>query len=172
MYAMPGATTRLDLWIAPQFPERAGGDRKAFPYLQTQFNERDGAFSPDGRWVAYISNESGHDEIYVQAFPLSGAKFQISTGGGAEPTWRNDGTELFYVSADRNLMAVPVISGATFEAGVPRSLFLVAANGGSRHYAVTNDGQHFLVAASAGSEKTVPMTVVLNWYRSILPQSR
>ena len=133
--------------------------------MQTPFNENGGAFSPDGRWVAYTSDESGRDEIYVQAFPLSGAKFQISTGGGAEPAWRNDGTELFYRSADRNLMAVSVKSGATFEAGVAKSLFpvAVAAGGfGRQSYAVTNDGQRFLVAASVG-EKSVPLTVVLNW---------
>jgi Tol biopolymer transport system component len=151
----------LDLWIAPQF-----GDRKPFPYLQTQFNEQDGVFSPDGRWVAYRSDESGRDEIYVQAFPLSGAKFQISTGGGTEPTWRNDGSELFYRSADGNLMAVPVKSGATFETGVSKSLFPVTVAGGGtgRHnYAVSNDGQRFLVVASAAGEKSVPLTVVLNW---------
>jgi Tol biopolymer transport system component/predicted Ser/Thr protein kinase len=160
-----GTKTGYDLWIAPQFPERAGGDRKPFPYLQTQFNEFGGAFSPDGRWVAYISDESGRDEIYVQAFPLSGAKFQISTGGGVEPAWRSDGTELFYRSADGNLMAVSVKSGATFETSVPKSLFplVVPAGGvGRQSYAVTNDGQRFLVAASVG-EKSVPLTVVLNW---------
>jgi eukaryotic-like serine/threonine-protein kinase len=121
-----------------------------------------------------MSDESGRNEIYVQAFPLSGTKSQISTGGGTEPTWRNDGSELFYRSADVNLMAVPVKSGPTFEAGVPKSLFPVpGGNLGSRHtYAVTKDSQRFLIAASAGGEKTVPMTVVLNWDRSILPWSR
>ena len=167
MYAMPGGKTGYDLWIAPQFPERAGGDRKPFPYLQTQFNENDGTFSPDGHWVAYMSDESGHNEIYVQAFPLSGAKFQVSTGGGSEPTWRNDGSELFYRSAAGNLMAVPVKSGATFEAGVPKSLFPTPPppmGGFTRHtYAVANDGQRFLIALSAGGEKSVPLTVVLNW---------
>jgi Tol biopolymer transport system component len=161
IYQVPGAKTGYDLWVAPQF-----GDRKPFPYLQTQFNEGEGAFSPDGRWVAYVSNESGRNEIYVQAFPLSGAKFQISTGGETEPTWRNDGSELFYRSSDGNLMAVPVKSGATFAAGVPKSLFpvRVAAGGVGRHnYAVSNDGQRFLVAGGAGGEKSVPLTVVLNW---------
>ena len=156
-----GSKTGYDLWIAPQF-----GDRKPFPYLQTQFNENEGAFSPDGHWVAYTSDESGRDEIYVQAFPLSGAKFQISTGGGGEPKWRNDGMELFYRSADGNLMAASVKSGAIFEAGIPKSLFPVAGAGGGngRHnYAVANDGQRFLVVGAGASEKSVPMTVVLNW---------
>jgi len=153
--------TGYDLWVAPQF-----GDGKPFPYLQTQFDEMDGAFSPDGRWVAYQSNESGRNEIYVQAFPLSGAKFQVSTGGGLEPAWRNDGSELFFRSADGNLMAVPVKSGAAFEVGVPKSLFpLAVAGGGSgrRSYAASSDGQRFLVAANSGSEKSIPFTVVLNW---------
>jgi Tol biopolymer transport system component len=141
----PGSKTGFDLWIAPQF-----GDRKPFPYLQTQFNEGDGAFSPDGRWVAYMSDESGRNEIYVQAFPLSGAKFQISTGGGAEPLWRGDGAELFYRSADGSLMEAPVKPGATFEVGVPKSLFSAPrqAQGIYRYdYAVTDDGQRFLIAA-------------------------
>jgi len=158
-----GAKTGLDLWIAPQF-----GDRKPLPYLQTQFNERDGAFSPDGRWVAYVSDESGRYEIYVQAFPLSGAKFQVSAGGGVEPTWRRDGSELFYRSADGNLVAVPVKSGATFEVGAPRPLFRIPSAATSNPfdsyiYASSNDGQRFLVAANPGGEKTAPITVVLNW---------
>ncbi|HEV2202099.1 MAG TPA: protein kinase [Bryobacteraceae bacterium] len=165
MYVMPGPKTGLDLWVAPQF-----GDRKPFPYLQTPFNEQDGAFSPDGLWVAYVSDESSRNEVYVQAFPLSGTKFQISTGGGTEPTWRTDGGELFYRSADGNLMAVQVKSGAIFEAGVPKSLFSFPANTdrmSRRSYAVANDGRRFLIALSARAEKTVPMTVVLNWDRSI-----
>jgi eukaryotic-like serine/threonine-protein kinase len=158
MYEIPGDKTGRDLWIAPQF-----GDRKPFPYLHAQFNESEGNFSPDGRWVAYVSDESGRNEIYVQAFPLSGAKFQISTGGGTQPTWRKDGTELFYLAADRNLMAVPIKSGATLEVGVSKSLFPIAVTAQRHSYAVTNDGLRFLVSTSAGGEKMVPMTVVLNW---------
>ena len=69
-----------------------------FRYLQAEFDEKHGRFSPNGRWVAYTSNESGRDEVYVQSFPLSGAKFQISANGGREPQWRKDGTELFYIA--------------------------------------------------------------------------
>jgi hypothetical protein len=158
LYEIPGAKTGEDLWVAPQF-----GDRKPFPYLQAQFNESDGCFSPDGRWVAYVSDESGHREIYLQAFPLSGAKFQISTGGGTEPGWRKDGTELFYLAADRHLMAVPIKLGATIEAGAPKSLFPTTVAEDTRSFAVANDGQRFLVSTSAGGEKALPMTVVLNW---------
>ena len=161
-YEIPGAKTGRDLWIAPQF-----GDRKPFPYLNTQFNESEGSFSPDGRWVAYVSDESGRDEVYVQAFPLSGAKFQISTGGGSEPNWRKDGTELFYLAGDRNLMAVPIKSGATLEAGVPKSLFPIAATAWNHSFAVANDGQRFLVSTNAGGEKAAPITVVLNWQAAL-----
>jgi hypothetical protein len=94
---------------------------------------------------------------------FSGAKFQISAGGGTEPTWRKDGTELFYLAADRNLMTVPIKLGATLEAGAPKSLFPITLTGQSRSFAVANDGQRFLIGTSAGGEKALPMTVVLNW---------
>src|SRR4030095_16327282 len=108
LYQIPGATTGQDLWVAAQPSEDASEDRKPFPYLQAEFDEKHGRFSPNGRWVAYTSNESGRDEVYVQSFPPSGTKFQISADGGSEPQWRKDGTELFYIAEDRTLMAVPV----------------------------------------------------------------
>ncbi len=135
--------------------------------MHRPFNEQDGVFSPDGRWVAYVSDESGRNEVYVQAFPLSGAKWQISTGGGAEPDWRKDGTEIFYLAADRNLMAVPIKLGATLDAGVPRTLFPIPMTQGSHTFAVANDGQRFLVRASARSDRTGPITVVLNWQAGV-----
>jgi Tol biopolymer transport system component len=166
LYQVPGAKTGQDLWIAPQFV-----DRKSFPYLQTQFDEQDGRFSPDGHWVAYVSNESGRDEIYVQAFPPSGAKFQISAGGGSEPQWRSDGTELFYLAADQMLMAVPVKLGRSgsesLQAGLPTPLMAVPLAGIAtvpmRSYAVSNDGQRFLRPSVAGGGNAPPITVVLNW---------
>jgi len=156
LYQIPGANTGQDLWIAPQF-----GDRKPFPYLQSQFNEQAGAFSPDGRWIAYVSDESGRNEIYVQAFPLSGEKHQISSGGGSEPYWRKDGTELFYLAADRNLMAAPVKLGTSIAPATPKSLFPVTVGAVRHSYAVTGDGQRFLVSRLAG--EMPPITVVLNW---------
>ncbi len=163
MYAVggPAEKTLFDLWIAPQF-----GDRKPYPYLQTQFNEVDGVFSPDGRWVAYSSDESGRYEIYVQAFPLSGVKFQVSTGGGSEPSWRKDGAELFFQAADQNIMAVPVKCGARLEAGAPKPLFRTsfpALRPRRVSYAVSNDGQSFLAASGVRDEKAPRITVVLNW---------
>ncbi len=171
LYQRPGEKTGQDLWIAPQLPEGVSGDRKPFPYLQSEFDESEGKFSPDGRWVAYVSNESGRNEIYVQSFPLSGAKFQISTGGGAQPQWRKDGGELFYVAPDQMLMAVSVKLGRPpaepFQAGKsPKPLFAVQSYSVrliGRDYAVSNDGQKFLVPSLDEAAESQPMTVVLNW---------
>ena len=145
VYQASASHTGWDLWIAPQF-----GDKTPFTLPQSQFDEQAGAFSPDGHWIAYISNESGRDEVYVQAFPLSGSKFQISTGGGSEPQWRTDGTELFYVSADRKLMVVPTKLSVEFQAGLPKSLIAVPGNGSHRSYALSNDAQRFLVVVPTG----------------------
>ena len=87
------------------------GDKQPFPFLATEFSEYQGRFSPDGRWVAYVSNESGEQEVYVQSFPASGGKWQISTDGGAQPVWRHDGRELFYINPDRKLMSVEIKTG-------------------------------------------------------------
>ena len=106
-----------DLWILSL------ADRQAKPLVRTPFHEIQGALSPDGRWLAYASDESGAFEVYVQAFPDSQAKRLVSKGGGAEPRWRADGRELFYVSADRRLMAVATTIGAAFEASTPATLF-------------------------------------------------
>jgi eukaryotic-like serine/threonine-protein kinase len=156
MYQIPDPKTGQDLWIAPQ-----SGDRKPFPYLKTQFNEQDGRFSPDGHWVAYVSDETGSDEIHVQAFPLSGGKWPISRAGGSEPAWRKDGLELFYVAADQNLMAVPIKLGTTVDAGEAKVLFPVPVRTLKRSYAVSRDGQRFLIIRPTGEAH--PITVVLNW---------
>jgi serine/threonine protein kinase len=156
LYQVLGEKTGQDLWIAPQF-----GDRKPYPYLQTQFNEQNGRFSPDGRWIAYSSDESGRLEVYVQPFPPSGGKWQISTAGGEEPDWRKDGKELFYLAPDRSLMAVPVKWGATFEAEVPKALFQVQQSAGRYSYAVAGDGQRFLITRPVA--ELTPITVVVNW---------
>ena len=131
-----------DLWIAPQSAERSGGNAKPAPYLQSPFDEANGVFSPDGHWVAYVSDESGRPEVYVQAFPLTNEKDRISTGGGTDPAWRKDGAELFYLAADRSLMAVPVRASATaFEPGVAKALFPIPGNLVQRAYAPSGDGQ-------------------------------
>ena len=170
IYQIPGAKTGQDLWIVPQPVQGESSDRKPFPYLQTEFDERHGRFSPDSRWVAYSSNESGRDEVYVQSFPVPGAKFPISAGGGMEPQWRKDGTELFYISENRTLMAVPVklASSASepLQVGQARPLFSVPVMDTfivGRSYEVSNDGQRFLLRAPASGEAAPSLTVVLNW---------
>jgi len=145
------------LWLLP-----VGGDHKPVLYLQGQFAQP--AFSPDGRWMAYVSEESGRYEVFVQPIPIGRGKWQISTHGGAQPVWRRDGKELFYKSADSKIVAVPVKIGATFEAGVPKELFPVATFGpfsARRQYSVSPDGQRFLVNLRVDEH---PQTILLqNW---------
>jgi len=162
VYDQTGQKTASDLWLLP-----LDGDRKPVPYLQTPFDEMNARFSPDGRWMAYQSNESGRFQVYVQTVEPSGAKYQISSSGGTEPQWRRDGKELFYVSADRKLTAVPVKLGAMVEAGTPQPLFPVipADQFGNEVYTPMRDGQRFLVKVSADGEAGAvqPITVVTNW---------
>ena len=110
--------TRFDLWVLPMT-----GDSKPVPFLSTPFREGRGQFSPDGKWVAYTSDESGGNEVYVQSFPAGGAKWPVSSKGGDWVRWRRDGREMFYIAADRKLMSVAVqpISGS-LEFGTPRAV--------------------------------------------------
>ncbi len=159
LYARPEEKGGHDLWVAPQ-----SGEKKEFPYLQSQFHKSDAVFSPDGRWVAYVSDESGRNEVYVQAFPLTTERKQISSGGGADPQWRKDGTELFYLAADRKLMAVPIRAAATtFEPGIAKDLFSIPGTSVDRTYSPSGDGRRFLIAKPVGGAASLPFTVVLNW---------
>ena len=165
VYENTGGTTGNDIWLLP-----LQGDRKPVLYLQTAFNEGDAQISPDGRWMAYSSNESGMPQIYVQSVPASGSKFQISNAGGVQPRWRRDGKELFYISAANKLVSVPVKIGETVELGTPASLFdlqpIYPPLFGLWAYEPTADGQRFLVLAPS-SNSTPPITVVLNWQAGI-----
>jgi Tol biopolymer transport system component len=162
VYETSGGATGTDLWLLP-----LDGDHKPIPYLQTPFNEGDAQFSPDGRWMAYASNESGLPQVYVQAIPASGAKWQISPAGGVQPRWRRDGKELFYISTDQKLMAVPVKSGPPFEAGTPVPLFdfdpLSPPLMGRFAYEPAADGQRFLTLQLVGGSTSPPINVVVNW---------
>lgn len=150
-------------------------DRKVTPLLQTTFGEQNPDVSPDGRWIAYESNESGSNEIYVRPFPaIDGGRWQVSTGGGTRPVWARSGRELFYlVGADAvRMMALPVQSGATFSAGSPQKLFegryFATPDRSGRTYDVSPDGQRFLMIKNAAVDVTtslVPSFVfVLNWF--------
>jgi Tol biopolymer transport system component/tRNA A-37 threonylcarbamoyl transferase component Bud32 len=149
-----------DLWFV------SVADRQPKPLLQSVFNEMQGVLSPDGRWIAYVSDESGAFEVYVQAFDGSGAKRLVSRGGGADPRWGALGRELFYISTDRHMMAVPTTTGPSFDAGKPTPLFELDVHDlmfpFMRRYDVTGDGQLFLLQESI-TRNVQPLTVVVNW---------
>jgi Tol biopolymer transport system component len=137
-------------------------------FLKTSSVMRNSQFSPDAKWVAYASNESGKWEIYVTSFPDAHGKWQVSNGGGDQPRWRGDGKELFYLSADGKIVAVPVKEGANFNSGAPVALFQANPRqpvATSEHvvYDVTQDGQRFLINTYVKNGVVQPMTVVLNW---------
>ena len=151
-----GVSTVAILFSIHPLPIRIGifgrlslADSKVTPFLQTEFNEMQGAISPDGRWLAYTSDETGSAQIYIQRFPSAGHKLQISTGGGYEPKWSPTGKELFYISRDRKLTTVEFAKGPGSEAGLPRELFELPVPELSASfpntYAVAADGQRFLV---------------------------
>jgi Tol biopolymer transport system component len=153
--------TLTDLWVLPLF-----GERKPILYLQAEFWEMQARLSLDGRWIAYESTESGRPEVYVQSFPALGGKVKVSTQGGADPRWRRDGKELFYVAADHELMAVEVRIGSTFQAGVPKALLrmrVISYDDVYKHYTVSKDGQRFLVVTPTEEVSSNPITVVINW---------
>jgi serine/threonine protein kinase len=158
LYQEQETTSKWDLWVLP-----LGGDRKPVPYLQTQFNEVGATFSPDGKWVAYTSDETGRNEVYVRPFPdAAGGKWQISTDGGSLPRWRQDGKEMFYLTNDgKKMMVADVKMAPTFQPGVASPLF--QAGGTIDSYVVTKDGQRFLVTLASAEQTPEPITVILNW---------
>ncbi len=162
-YIVYGSRTpkgQWDLWALPTF-----GDKKPIAIATSPFSETTPVLSPDGRYVAYVSNESGREEIYVQTFPEPGGKWQVSNGGGSDPSWRGDGKELYYRSPDQKLMAVEIHLGADVQAGVPQALFPIRIRPGAprNKYAPSLDGQRFLVAAPLGRDAMSPTTIVMNW---------
>jgi len=166
-------TTGFDIWVLRMgdFSLRSGQVRKAQPFLRTPFNESAPRFSPDGRWLVYISDESGRREIYVQPYPGPGGKWQISTEGGAEPVWNPNGRELFYRSGGK-MMAVDIATQPGFAAGKPRVLFedkYVPTPGTTANYDVSPDGQRFLMLKPSEQAQTAPtqINVVLNWFEEL-----
>ena len=142
------------------------GDGKPVPLIATSAGERSPRLSPDGRWLAYGSDESGRYEVYVRRFPLTDEKWQVSTRGGSWPYWRGDGKEIFFVGVDGIFTAVPVsAAGEVFSAGTPQPLFQTRFRNLSalRQYVATSDGKRFLLVHPAQDPAASPMRVLLNW---------
>jgi Tol biopolymer transport system component len=152
-------TACSDVWALP-----LTGDRKPFPFIHSPFAETNAAFSPDGRWVAYASNESGRTELYVTSFPTAGGKWQVSTMGGNWPRWRRNGREIFYLSPDNRLMAAPVEGrGSAFEVGMVQPLFDTRVRTTRNYmYDVSPDGERFLLNTDVETGLE-PITLVVNW---------
>jgi Tol biopolymer transport system component/predicted Ser/Thr protein kinase len=147
--------TNFEIWVLPLF-----GDQKPYALLQTGFSENFAKLSPNGKWVAYVSNETGANQVYVREFQGRGGKCLVSTGGGGAPHWRHDGKEIFYTDAGK-IMAVDMKAGdAGFEPGVPKLLF---ERRGAARFDVSRDGQRFLVALPIEENPPEPIKVVMNW---------
>jgi Tol biopolymer transport system component len=162
----------FDLWMLPL----EGEDRKPRPYQTTPFGEIHATVSPDGRWIAYASDETGRFEIYVRSFPDAGSKFQISTAGGWEPRWRNDGRELYYLAPERRLMAVRVDPGSPPRFGIATALFPVRTrltpHPYRRNYAVDQRGERFLINTLSEDAPRPAIEVILNWQATLGGQTR
>jgi Tol biopolymer transport system component len=169
VFEVTDVKTGWDLWMLPLF-----GDRKAYPLMQTPFNETWAEISPNGKWIAYDSDETGRYEVYIRPFPSGDGKWQVSTNGGWYPRWQKDGKELFYLDAAANgkILSVRVnISGQAPEFSSAAPLFdsgYININHGVHHkYAVSPDGKHFIIpraeATLTGDTRQLPITVVLNW---------
>jgi Tol biopolymer transport system component len=146
------------IWIVD-----AEGEHKARPFVGDAENQYASRFSPDGRWLAYASNESGRFEVYVRAFPEAGGRWQVSPAGGVAPRWRRDGKELYYVTLDNKIMAVPLAPEPSFHAGLPTLLFSIHPSPNGSTYDVTADGQRFLVNAVPAEQGSPPLSLVVHW---------
>lgn len=167
LYTERGVKTRMDIWALPLF-----GDKKEYQLLNSAFDEQNPQLSPDGRWLAYTSDETGNYEIYVKSFSVDGKlgsdKKLISTKGGRLPIWRRDGKELFFIASDTSMMVASVKSGGTeFQFDAPKPLFktrTLSLEGAIFHeYDVSSDGQRFLIGTLVGDSKTPSPTLILNW---------
>jgi Tol biopolymer transport system component len=170
LYQEADPKTKDDLWVLPLF-----GDRKLARFLATPFRERNASFSPDGRWIAYDSDETGQFQVYVQSFPASGGKWQVSAGSrqGSLPRWRSDGKEMFY-DAGGPMMAVDLagtVAGREFKAGAPRQLFTGLQGLLPHNYDLSPKGDRFLVDTNRDLSSTAaaPIVVVLNWKTGLKP---
>ncbi|MBI4476281.1 MAG: PD40 domain-containing protein, partial [Acidobacteria bacterium] len=159
--------TGLDIWALP-----LTGDRKRVPIVQGESIQVQASVSPDGRWLAYTSLESGKAEIYVQSFPSGGGRWQVSTNGGVQSRWRSDGKEIFFLGLDGTLMTAPITPGPSFQAGLPVPLFRMRVPGGPNapaigNYAPSADGQRFVVNMLRDEAAFSSYVVVLNWLAAL-----
>jgi Tol biopolymer transport system component len=153
------AASKWDLWMVD-----LEGDGTPTPFVEGEFSEWIGQFSPDGRWVAYQSDESGRDEIYVRSFPGGEGKWQISRGGGSGPMWSKDGREILFDSEDGKLMAVEVeADGSSLNVGIGQALFDLDARVELEVYDISDDGSRFLASVSSSERSINPITLVVNW---------
>jgi Tol biopolymer transport system component len=176
VYSTMSAKTGSDIWVLP-----LSDDRKPFPFLRTEAGEGIARLSPDGRWMAYVSNETGRNEVYVQPFPVTGGRWQISRDGGTQPRWRADGKELYYLGPSTrpqhlSMTAVSIaVAGPTLRPSIPSPLFETTFSGGltiggamspglmTQSYAVSADGQRFFVLSLVPSEARPEIKVIVNW---------
>jgi Tol biopolymer transport system component len=168
LYRTQGQSTNADLWML-----RFDNGRKPEAVLTSAAEEREGRFSPDGKWIAFVSSESGTLQVFVQALPISGPKRQVSIAGGHQPRWRGDGKELFFLSETRDAMAASIAAAnGTLEVGAPQRLFpTTAASFAERNsWDVARDGQRFVV--NSVPIQRAPITVVVNWLQGLARASR
>ena len=158
--------TGNDIWALPLAPDKPAAAGQAISLKETEFAEWHPRVSPDGRWLAFDTNENKQKEIAVVGFPSLNGHWQISTNGGRYPVWSRDGRELYYVSTDGKLMAVGIQSGPVFQAGVPKPLFDIRLGTSNPSFDVSADGR-FLIAAPIEENTSVPVTVVLNWQSAL-----
>lgn len=155
-------TENFRLWILP-----LAGEGHAYRFYPGNVSQYHGQFSPDGKWIAYSSNETGEFEVYVQPFPASGAKWRISTQGGAQPRWRSDGKEMYYRLRDGKVMATSVTFSGKIQVGLPQMLFQASPDpfypdlGNS--YDGTRNGQRFVINTLIDNDRVSPITVIVNW---------
>jgi len=150
---VPALERNYQIWVVE------AGTKRQIP-VATEAGDRGNArFSPDGKWIAYESDESGAIEVYVKPFPGPGGKWKVSEGGGLHPAWRGDGRELFYSTPDGKLTAVPIVAGASFQPGPPVVLFSRRNQG----FDVSADGQRFIVNALPDDAGSPPLSMLVNW---------
>ena len=162
-----GIIRRSDVWVLP-----LAGDRRAFPVLQSPFVESQPQFSPDGQWLAYMTNESGRPEVYVRPFSRDGDRVQVSAAGGGWPRWRRDGKEILYLALDSAVVAVPVVRrGSRLEVGAGQPLFTMRTRPQARldsyNYDVSPDGRRFLVNTFVEQPTSAAIDLVINWPSSL-----